>query len=268
MGHSTHHWLEAYNFDCYIPPRVSEQEQASGEYTIDQLAAKSGIPSRTIRFYQAKGVLPAPRRRGRVAFYDDSHLERLKVVAELQDKGLRLRAIRDFILTPETTADSVQQWLGLGQQIDRSLADDPQLLSEDELQTLLEGPPPGTIAMLRQAGVITAQGHGLTQRYLVESPALLKIAARLASAGITFETTLRFYEILQKHMMRAADELVEHALRHLGKGFARSTRPEDVAEAVKFLEPDSQAGQATHLIFAREIRRAISEHLKTAPSGR
>src|SRR6185312_8149223 len=159
------------------------------------LAAKSGIPSRTIRFYQAKGVLPAPRRRGRVAFYDDSHLERLKVVAELQDKGLRLRAIRDFILTPETTADSVQQWLGLGQQIDRSLADDPQLLSEDDLQVLLESPPPGTIAMLRQAGVITAQGHGLTQKYLVESPALLKIAARLASAGITFETTLRFYEI-------------------------------------------------------------------------
>ena len=247
---------------------MSDQETSSGEYTIDQLAAKSGIPSRTIRFYQAKGVLPAPRRRGRVAFYDDSHLERLKVVAELQDKGLRLRAIRDFILTPDTTADSVQQWLGLGQQIDRSLADDPQLLSEDALQVLLENPPGGTIALLRQAGVITAQGHGLTQQYLVESPALLKIAARLASAGITFETTLRFYEILQKHMNRAADELVEHALRHLGKGFARSTRPEDVAEAVKFLEPDSQAGQATHLIFAREIRRAIAEHLKTTPPVR
>jgi len=268
MGHSGEPTLEANNFDCYIARRVSDQEQESGEYTIDQLAAKSGIPSRTIRFYQAKGVLPAPRRRGRVAFYDDSHLERLKVVAELQDKGLRLRAIRDFILTPETTADSVQQWLGLGQQIDRSLADDPQILSEEELTALLENPPPGTVAMLRQAGVIAAQGQGLTPRYLVESPALLKIAARLASAGITFETTLRFYEILSKHMCRAADELVEHALKHLGKGFARSTRPEDVAEAVKFLEPDSQAGQATHLIFARELRRAIAEHLKSTPNSR
>ncbi|MET0389903.1 MAG: MerR family transcriptional regulator [Polyangiales bacterium] len=221
------------------------------------------MPSRTIRFYQAKGVLPAPRRHGRVAFYDDSHLERLKVVSELQDKGLRLRAIRDFILTPETNSESVQQWLGLGQQIDRSLADDPQLLTEDELNALLEHPPQGTLALLRQRGVITAQGHGLTQRYVVESPALLKIAARLVEAGISFETTLRFYDILRKHMCRAADELVEHALKHLGKGFARSTRPEDVAEAVKFLEPDAQGGHATHLIFAREIRRAIAEHLKT-----
>jgi DNA-binding transcriptional MerR regulator len=242
---------------------VSEQEpDPPSRYTIDQLAAKSGIPSRTIRFYQAKGVLPAPRRSGRVAFYDDTHLERLKVVSELQDKGLRLRAIRDFILTPETNSESVQQWLGLGQQIDR-LADEPQLLTEDELTTLLEQPPPGTLLQLRQRGVIVAQGHGLTQRYIVETPALLKIAARLAQAGINFETTLRFYDILRKHMVKAADELVEHALKHLGKGFARSTRPEDVAEAVQFLEPSTgQGGHAMQLIFAREIRRAIAEHLK------
>lgn len=238
-----------------------ESEEPSGRYTIDQLAAKSGIPSRTIRFYQAKGVLPAPERRGRVAFYDDSHLERLKVVSELQDKGLRLRAIRDFILTPDSSTESVQQWLGLGQQIDR-LADDPQLLTEDELTALLEQPPPGTFAQLRQRGVIVAQGHGLTQRYVVESPQLLKIAGRLAQAGISFEVTLRFYDILRKHMSRAADELVEHALKHLGKGFARSTRPEDVAEAVRFLEPSGGAGHATQLLFAREIRRAIAQHLK------
>lgn len=240
-----------------------ESPAGGGEYTIDQLAAKSGIPSRTIRFYQAKGVLAPPKRRGRVAFYDDSHAERLKIVSDLQDRGLRLRAIRDFILTPDANADSVQQWLGIGQRIDSSLGDDPQLFSDDELEALLEKPPPGTLAMLRKLGVITPQGSGLKQRYLVESPALLKIAVRLAHAGINFETTARFYEILRRHMSRAADELVEHALKHLGKGFARSTRPEDVAEAVQFLEPDSQAGEATHLIFAREIRRAIAEHLKS-----
>lgn len=243
---------------------MSESAPAAAvEYTIDQLAAKSGIPSRTIRFYQAKGVLPPPKRRGRVAFYDDTHAERLKVVAELQDRGLRLRAIRDFILTPDANADTVEQWLGLGQRIDSTLGDDPQLMSEEELEQLLEQPPAGTIALLKRNGVITPQGGGLMQRFLVESPALLKIAAKLASAGISFETTLRLYEILQKHMHRAADELVEHALKHLGKGFARSSRPEDVSEAVAVIGPDAECGQATHLIFAREIRRAIAEHLKT-----
>ncbi|HEY2733828.1 MAG TPA: helix-turn-helix domain-containing protein, partial [Polyangiales bacterium] len=98
----------------------------SNEYTIDQLAAKTGVPSRTIRFYQAKGVLDPPKRRGRVAFYDDSHANRLVMVSELQDKGLRLRAIRDYIVTPDADGDSLQQWLGIGQRIDH-LADDPQL---------------------------------------------------------------------------------------------------------------------------------------------
>jgi DNA-binding transcriptional MerR regulator len=243
---------------------VSDSESPdSGEYTIDQLAAKTGVPSRTIRFYQAKGVLAPPKRRGRVAFYDDSHAERLKVVSELQDRGLRLRAIKDFILTPDASSESVQQWLGIGQRIDSSLGDDPQLLSEEELELLLEDAPPGTIQLLKRHDAIKPQGGGLKPRYLVESPALLKIAVRLGQAGITFDVTLRFYEILRRHMSRAADELVEHALKHLGKGFARSSRPEDVAEAVQFLEPDSTAGEATHLIFARELRRAIAEHLKT-----
>jgi DNA-binding transcriptional MerR regulator len=242
---------------------VSETDPiAPGQYTIDQLAAKTGIPSRTIRFYQAKGVLAPPTRRGRVAFYDDSHAERLKVVSELQDKGLRLRAIRDYILTPDADADSVQQWLGLGQRIEATLGDNPQLMSEDELLELLNQPPAGTIAMLRRRGFITPQGTGLLERYLVESPALLRIALQLWEAGIGYEISLGFYETLEKHVRRAADELVGQALEHLGKGFARSARPEDVAEAVRSLEPTAAGGKAMLVIFAREIRRGIAQQLK------
>ena len=63
------------------------------EYTIDELAAATRVPSRTIRFYQQAGALPKPQIRGRVAFYGDEHVERLKLVADLQDRGLRMKAI-------------------------------------------------------------------------------------------------------------------------------------------------------------------------------
>jgi DNA-binding transcriptional MerR regulator len=242
---------------------VSESDSKPGEYTIDQLAAKTGLPSRTIRFYQAKGVLPAPKRRGRVAFYDESHAERLKMVSELQDKGLRLRAIRDFILTPDADSESVQQWLGIGERIDHTLGDAPQLMTEQELDELFGRPIAPALALLKQRNAITAQGQGLRQRYLVASPALLKIAVRLERAGISLETALRFQEILARQMQRAAQELVEHALSHLGKGFGRSARPEDVAEAVQCLEGDGPAGQATFVIFGREIQRAIAERFRT-----
>ncbi|HEY2735169.1 MAG TPA: hypothetical protein VGI70_14330, partial [Polyangiales bacterium] len=138
-----------------------------------------------------------------------------------------------------------------------------QLMTEAELRELLSQPPAGTIALLRRHGAIKAEGQGLEQRFLVDSPALLRIAGRLEKAGIGFETTLRFHEILEKHLRRAADEVVEHALRHLGKGFGRSAEPKDNAEAVECLSPDSPGGNSTHVIFAREIQRAVSEHLKT-----
>ncbi len=231
------------------------------EYTIDQLAAKTGVPSRTIRFYQAKGVLDAPKRRGRVAFYDDAHATRLRAVSELQDKGLRLRAIRDLILTPEADGDSIQQWLGLGQRLGKWVDDEPQLMSEAELNDLLGHPAPGTITRLRHAGAITAEGIGLQTRYMVRSPALLKISMRLEAAGIDIETALRLHQILEKHLRRTADEMVEFAIKQLGKGFGKSSHPEDVTRAVECLYPTAPGGDAVRVVFGREIQRAVGEHL-------
>ncbi len=239
----------------------SEAPQAEHEYTIDQLAAKTNVPSRTIRFYQAKGVLAPPKRRGRVAFYDDSHATRLKVVSELQDKGLRLRAIRDLILTPDADSETIQQWLGLGRTIGNFVDDGPQLYTEDQLRDLLGNPPAGTIARLRRHGSVTTEGTGLSLRYLVQSPALLKIAMRLEEAGISFETALKFHEILEKHLRRTADEVVEFALKHIGNGFGKSSHPEDVGRAVECLYPTAPGGDAVRVVFAREIQRAVSEQL-------
>ena len=58
--------------------------------TIDELAAQVGVPTRTIRFYQARGALMRPEIRGRVAYYGDAHVERIKLIAQLQDRGLRI----------------------------------------------------------------------------------------------------------------------------------------------------------------------------------
>src|SRR5215471_14121400 len=43
------------------------------ELTVDELAARTGMTVRTVRFYAAEGLLPAPERRGRVAYYGVQH---------------------------------------------------------------------------------------------------------------------------------------------------------------------------------------------------
>src|SRR5689334_19178992 len=94
-------------------PASEASSAASAEYTIDELAAHTGVPSRTIRFYQARGVLPPPRRRGRIAVYDEVHAERLRTVGALQGKGLRLQAIRDVVSDADRDAEAVRKWFGV-----------------------------------------------------------------------------------------------------------------------------------------------------------
>ena len=61
--------------------------------TIDQLAERSGISVRTIRFYTGRGLLPAPQLRGRTGLYGPDHLARLELVSELSALGFTLAAI-------------------------------------------------------------------------------------------------------------------------------------------------------------------------------
>src|SRR5436309_1088629 len=67
------------------------------EYRIEQLARAAGVAVDTIRFYQGKGLLDAPRREGRVTFYGDAHVERLKRIKELQQQGFTLTVIQRFL---------------------------------------------------------------------------------------------------------------------------------------------------------------------------
>jgi DNA-binding transcriptional MerR regulator len=234
---------------------------ATGEYTIDELAANTGVPSRTIRFYQAKGVLPPPRKRGRVAVYDDTHVERLRVVGELQDKGLHLRAIRDIISRDDLDNDAIQKWLGVGERLSSLAEDAPQLLTEDELKRHLGDPPPGIVSRLVRRGAIQPQGDGLNRRYLVESPALLALGARLYDAGIDIDTGLVLHEILQRRFARAAREVVEFAIKKVGHGFGRSSEPEDIAAALETLFQGGVGAEAVRLIFTKELERAVQEAL-------
>ena len=67
------------------------------EYRIEQLAQAAGVAVDTIRFYQGKGLLSAPRRQGRVTWYGEEHLERLSRIRSLQQRGFTLTVIRRFL---------------------------------------------------------------------------------------------------------------------------------------------------------------------------
>ena len=62
--------------------------------TIQELADKAEVTTRTIRYYVEQGVLPPPER-GRPAEYTDEHVERLALIKRLKEQYLPLEEIRD-----------------------------------------------------------------------------------------------------------------------------------------------------------------------------
>lgn len=222
---------------------------APGEMTIDELAATAGVPTRTIRFYQARGALQRPEIRGRVAYYGAAHLERLRLIAQLQDRGLRIDAIRDLLNGIDAGELDLAQWLGVEQEVQAPWADDrPRTVDEAELYELAGSRRPGLIADLVRTGIATRHGDV----FVVRSPALLTIAMRLERAGVDLDSAIAAGAIIAKHVHRAVRDLVALFVRDIRDGRIELAEPEALFATLRPV-----GTEAVKLIFARAMDREL-----------
>ncbi|CAL9295703.1 MerR family transcriptional regulator [Streptomyces sp. SudanB52_2052] len=64
---------------------------------IGELAARAGTTTRTLRYYEARGLLPARREGNGYRTYDESDLKLLRQIRTLQDFGFDLEETRPFV---------------------------------------------------------------------------------------------------------------------------------------------------------------------------
>lgn len=104
---------------------------------IDDLAYETGVPSRTIRFYNTQGLLPLPIMRGRVAYYTQEHLLVLNIIRELKEQqNLPLDVIKQLLEIRAERGD-IQMNLALKQRLLRPLTgggQDVRLTKEEVMQ--------------------------------------------------------------------------------------------------------------------------------------
>lgn len=83
--------------DGAVIPLQSRPPQ--GGYRMRDLCQLSGLERQTIHFYIQEGLLPEGKKTGRnMAYYGEEHLERLRLIKQLQDERfLPLRAIRAIL---------------------------------------------------------------------------------------------------------------------------------------------------------------------------
>ncbi|MFR0357114.1 MerR family transcriptional regulator [Streptomyces sediminimaris] len=64
---------------------------------IGELAARAGTTTRTLRYYESRGLLPARRGTNGYRTYDESDLRLLRQIRTLQDFGFDLEETRPFV---------------------------------------------------------------------------------------------------------------------------------------------------------------------------
>lgn len=233
------------------------EDEPSAPYRLHELARLSGVPERTIRFYQAEGLLPSPRREGRDARYEDRHREQLELIGELQDRGFSLKSIRHLL--ERMPADrSVAEWLGIHDLLSQPWSDErPRLLSGRDLDALLADRPPGVLGALERGGFLVRQPAADT--WLAPIPSLLDLALRLQDAGVDIGLSGEALGVLRRSLVKAADDVARLLLGRSGDGTFQGMGPAELAGALAVMRPFTR--QAAASLFAEELERVLRQHL-------
>lgn len=225
-------------------------------HTVEEVAAEVGLTVRTVRYYQSEGLLPAPARVGREARYGDEHLERLRLIARLQDQGLRLTAIAELLRQGDAAGD----WLGLTESLTTPWSEDrPALWSEDELTGRLADTPDVTADDLVRGGVVERRADTSPVVYLVPSPGMVDVALQLARLGLDLDVAARLRTLLVERLRALATDLVAAFTDEVSLTLLADGGPADLVRLLEQLRPLTR--RSVDLLFTAEMERAQRELL-------
>jgi DNA-binding transcriptional MerR regulator len=227
------------------------------EYRIDELAREAGTTVRNVRAYQDRGLLPPPRRSGRVGLYTDAHLARLRLIGQLLERGYTLGNIAELITAWERGQD-LGELLGLEAELVQPWSDEvATTISLEDLNSLF-GQDDDALREAVKLGLLEPEEGG--ERFRVPSPRLLHAGAELVAAGIPLDAVLNHARQLARDTDRIAARFVELVSANVFEPYGDKPFPaEDVprlAELLRRLRPLAETTVDAYLARAMEARLA------------
>jgi len=239
------------------------------ELRVAELASAAGVAVDTVRFYQSRGLIPAPVRRGRFAIYNTEHLERLRRIRSLLDSGFSLAQIRQLL---DTGADSTsppdsssrppsEERSLLGALADRSIGQGALTRAELASET---GVPEALIASSIQAGLITSiEIHG-EERFPRSDLEMLRSALAILGMGLPLD---RLLELGAQHAQHI-DRLAEQAIDLFDDSIRKPHGENDEAVSRIFERLLPQATEVVALHFQRTIVARALARLRASGDAR
>ncbi|MFE8969326.1 MerR family transcriptional regulator [Streptomyces albogriseolus] len=187
------------------------------EYRTEELARLAGITVRTLRFYRERKLLPPPRREGRIAWYDDHHLARLRTITALLERGHTLNGIAEL-------AEAFDHGRGVGDLLGMEVPTEetPVRLTPEELADHFAGEvTPENLAAALDLGYLGVDGEEIVHI----SRRLLEVSSALVREGIPLGEVLRTGAEVRTHADTLADLFASLILRHAPEEALHRLRP-------------------------------------------
>ena len=227
------------------------------EYRIEQLARSAGVAVDTIRFYQGKGLLDAPRREGRVTWYSETHLGRLRRIKELQLQGFTLTVIQRFLTGELEASDEA-----LVAAVIRPAA--PQTLTLSELAER-SGVAEPLLRSLEQAGLLVPASVGDEPLYPADDLEAIAAGMKLIAAGVPIGALMELGKDHAAAVDRTARQAVNLFDRYVRERIQSEGGTTEAAERrllEMFNELLDASGTLVRHHFQRTLLRAAREHIE------
>jgi DNA-binding transcriptional MerR regulator len=234
---------------------------AADRLTLEEVAARSGVPSRTIRFYRQCGLVDPPARVGRQAWYTSAHVDRLRRVAALREQGLGIDAIVRVLRDPRGSRASLAPLLQIGEELRTPWLtgedDGEEILDEETVLEIFGSDDPSLLPELESFDVIHHVAGSRPRRYRVPSRTSLELSGRLHRIGVHPQLMYRANSLMQTRLGDLAQELIELFAERPTAGLPGWPAPERVSAS--FAELQDVALQAVQMSFARAIHAALED---------
>ncbi|MGK5627127.1 MerR family transcriptional regulator [Streptomyces sp. URMC 123] len=222
------------------------------EYRTAELAERAGISVRTLRFYRERKLLPPPRREGRIAWYNDHHLARLRTIAALLERGHTLGGIAELITAFESGRD-VAELLGFSGDFHQTFTEEtPVRLTPEELADYFAADVTAdNLAASLDLGYLAVDGDAIVH----VSRRLLDVSAALVREGVPLAAVLAAAKEVRAHTDALA-ELFTTLVRHhvVGADAGRAPSAEPVTAALDRLRPLAKSVVEAELSMAMDRR--------------
>jgi DNA-binding transcriptional MerR regulator len=233
---------------------VNVVTQDGHPFTIEELAARTGMTVRNIRAHQSRGLLPPPEIRGRTGYYGTEHVTRLELISEMQADGFNLQAIKRLI---DVSDGSGEELLGFKRALMAPFEQEmPEFIAAADLNERWSQLDAKLLAKAERLGLIRSIGAG---RFEVPSPTLYRAGEELLALGVDPRTMLDLAELVVRRTESISKAFIELFLEAVWKPFAEAGRPEEdwprVREALERLRP--LASEAVLATFQRRMTQGV-----------